>query len=124
MKKLILSLIIGVFTAVSSYAEENITELPGWWWEQFPAVCVPNTTLWEYADRNDLQPLNVSYGKEGGKSDGAVVYIVVYYLNKENGETFATVTTPTGKDVCVIFRTFNLQLNPKIMEQYGPGLNL
>ena len=48
----------------------------------------------------------------------------VYYLNKDNGETFATVSTPTGKDVCVVFRTFNLQLNPEIMEQYGPGLNL
>ena len=47
-----------------------------------------------------------------------------YYLNKNNGETFATVSTPTGRDVCVIFRTFNLQLNPEIMEQYGPGLNL
>ena len=48
----------------------------------------------------------------------------VYYLNKDNGETFATVSTPTGKDVCVVFRTFNLQLNPEIMEKFGPGLNL
>ena len=67
----------------------------------------------------------MSYGKEGGnKPDNDIVYIVVYYLNRDNGETFATVTTPTNKDVCVVFRMFNLQLNPDIITEYGLGLNL
>ena len=57
--------------------------------------------------------------------DGDIVYIVVYYLKRDNGETFATVIiTTTGKDVCVVFRTFNLQLNPDIMAEYRLGLNL
>ena len=122
MKKLILSLIIGVFTAVSSFAEENITELPGWWWEQFPAICVPNTTLWEYADRNELQPLNVSYGKEGGQPDGVPVYTVTYWVGIETDETMGTVQAPNTNYSCILFRTFDVQLNPQFDFKLGPKL--
>ena len=40
-----------------------------------------------------------------------------YYLNKQNGETFATVTTPTSPDVCVVFRTFDLRINEGLKEK-------
>jgi len=124
MKKLLLS-ILGLLLLTSvTIAEESDIKKYNFYWDQVPVVCAAPEEIDRWAYDKGFTPLSMSYGKEGGKSDGAVVYIVVYYLNKENGETFATVTTPTGKDVCVIFRTFNLQLNPKIMEQYGPGLNL
>ena len=75
MKKLILSLIIGVFMALSSYAEEPETwlynkmpyaeapddkpslqdELPGVWWEHIPAICVDNQVLEDYAERKGMQ---------------------------------------------------------------------
>ena len=51
MKKLILSIIIGVFMALSSYAEvpkdkpSLQDELPGVWWEHIPAICVDNQVL-------------------------------------------------------------------------------
>ena len=57
MKKLILSLIIGVTMAFSSFADEHdssLRDLPGNWWEHFPAVCVPNETLWEYSQRKEF----------------------------------------------------------------------
>lgn len=124
MKKLLLS-ILGLLLLTSiTIAEESDIKKYNFYWDQVPVVCGAPEEIDRWAYDKGFTPLSMSYGKEGGDKDGAVVYIVVYYLNKDNGETFATVTTPTGSDVCVIFRTFNLQLNPKIMEQYGPGLNL
>ena len=124
MKKLLLS-ILGLLLLTSvTIAEESDIKKYNFYWDQVPVVCGAPEEIDRWANDKGFTPLSLSYGKEGGDKDGAVVYIVVYYLNKDNGETFATVTTPTGSDVCVIFRTFNLQLNPKIMEQYGPGLNL
>ena len=124
MKKLLLS-ILGLLLLTSvTIAEESDIQKYNFYWDQVPVVCGAPEEIDRWANDKGFTPLSLSYGKEGGDKDGAVVYIVVYYLNKDNGETFATVTTPTGSDVCVIFRTFNLQLNPKIMEEYGPGLNL
>ena len=124
MKKLLLS-ILGLLLLTSvTIAEESDIQKYNFYWDQVPVVCGAPEEIDRWANDKGFTPLSLSYGKEGGDKDGAVVYIVVYYLNKDNGETFATVTTPTGSDVFVIFRTFNLQLNPKIMEEYGPGLNL
>ena len=132
MKKLILSLIIGVFVALSSYAEEPETwlynkmpyaqapndrpslqdELPGVWWEHIPAICVENQVLEDYADRKGMQLLNLSFGREGGVDSGQIVYIVSYWVNIHNDQSMATVMTPGSTYSCVLFRTFDLKLNP------------
>ena len=136
MKKLILSIIIGVFIAVSTYASEPETwlynqvpeaipsekpnsdgptlqdELPGVWWEHIPAICVDNQVLEDYADRKELQLLNLSFGREGGKPDGEIVYIISYWVNVHNDQSMATVMTPGSTYSCVLFRTFDMQLNP------------
>ena len=136
MKKLILSIIISVFIAVNSYAQEPETwlynqvpaatpsekpnsdgptlqdELPGVWWEHIPAICVDNQVLEDYADRKELQLLNLSFGREGGKPDGEIVYIISYWVNVHNDQSMATVMTPGSTYSCVLFRTFDMQLNP------------
>ena len=132
MKKLILSLIIGVFVALSSYAEEPETwlynkmpyaqapddrpslqdELPGVWWEHIPAICVNNEVLEDYAEKKGLQLLNISFGREGGQENGQIVYVVSYWVNVHNDQSMATVMTPGSTYSCVLFRTFDLQLNP------------
>ena len=132
MKKLILSLIIGVFVALSSYAEEPETwlynqmpyaqtpddrpslqdELPGVWWEHIPAICVNNEVLEDYAEKKGLQLLNISFGREGGRPEGQIVYIVSYWVNVHNDQSMATVMTPGSTYSCVLFRTFDLKLNP------------
>ena len=136
MKKLILSIIISVFIAVTSYAQEPETwlynqlpaatpsekpnsdeptlqdEFPGVWWEHIPAICVDNQVLEEYTDRKELQLLNLSFGREGGKENGAVVYVISYWVNVHNDQTMATVMTPGSDYSCVLFRTFDTQLNP------------
>ena len=118
MKKLILSIIIGVFMALSSYAEvpkdkpSLQDELPGVWWEHIPAICVDNQVLEDYAERKGLQLLNISFGREGGRENGQIVYIVSYWVNVSNDQSMATVMTPGSTYSCVLFRTFDLKLNP------------
>ena len=74
MKKLIFTIILCLFTAIA-FAEERdrLENLPGVWWEKVPAVCVENSTLYDYAERNELQALNRSFGRTGGKPDGEIV---------------------------------------------------
>ena len=125
MKKLFLSLIIGVFVVFSSLANEHdnsLSDLPGYWWENVPSVCVPNATLWQYAQRKELQPLNMSYGKEGGKSDGKIVYIVTYWVGIDTNETMASVMVPNSHYSCILFRTFDVELNTQF--DFNPKPNI
>jgi len=112
MKKLIQSIIISVFLATASYADDVIEMLPGVWWQQVPAVCVDKEVLYDFAERKGLQPLNRSYGKSGGQADGEIVYAVTYWVNIDNDESMASVQVPGGDYECVLYRTFDLELNP------------
>ena len=112
MKKLILSIITSVFIAVSAYADDVIEMLPGIWWEHVPAVCIDKKTLYEYSFKKDLQPLNRSFGRENGTEDGDVVYIITYWVNIHNDQSMATVQVPGASYECVLFRTFDMELNP------------
>ena len=114
MKKLILTIILCLFTAiaVAEEKEDRIENLPGVWWEKVPAVCVENSTLYEYAERNELQALNRSFGRTGGKPDGEVVYVVTYWVNVHNNMSMASVQVPGAQYSCVLYRTYDLEINP------------
>ena len=114
MKKLILTIILCLFTAiaVAEEKEDRIENLPGVWWEKVPAVCVENSTLFDYAKRNELQALNRSFGRTGGKPDGEIVYVVTYWVNVYNNMSMASVQVPGAQYSCVLYRTFDLELNP------------
>ena len=125
MKKILLSILLGVFLAMASYAQEpqepedRIENLPGVWWEKIPAVCVENSTLFDYAKRNELQALNRSFGRTGGKPDGEVVYVVTYWVNIYNDMSMASVQVPGANYSCVLYRTFDLQVNPDFEFELG-----
>ena len=54
----------------------------------------------------------MSYGKEGGKSDGKKVYIVTYWVNIHNDQSMSSVMVPGANYSCVLYRTFDMELNP------------
>ena len=118
MKKLILTIILCLSTAIAfaeekdRKAEDRIENLPGIWWEQVPTVCVPNTTLLEFTQRKGFQPLNRSFGRTGGKPDGEIVYVVTYWVNVHNNMSMASVQVPGANYSCVMYRTFDLEINP------------
>ena len=116
MKKLLIT-ILGLLLLTSVSFSEEEEKKYNFYWDNVPVVCAEAEEIDRWAYNKGFTPLSMSYGREGGAPDGAVVYIVVYYLNKENGETFATVTTPTGKDVCVVFRTFDLVINQQLYQE-------
>ena len=116
MKKLLLTIILCLFTAIT-FAEEKTPEdrienLPGVWWEKIPAICVENNTLFDYAQRKELQPLNRSFGRPGGQPDGEIVYIVTYWVNIHSDQSMSSVMVPGANYSCVLYRTFDLELNP------------
>lgn len=113
--KILILLITFLLTSIAFSEEQKKYDF---YWDNIPVVCAAPEEIDRWAEHKGFTPLSISYGREGGKPDGKIVYIVVYYLNRDNGETFATVTTPTSPDVCVVFRTFGLQLNPEIMDEY------
>lgn len=128
MKKIIIAL--SFLIATLTFAE---TEMSGpklapqpddgenryeFFWNQIPVVCGQNTEVERWANDKGFEPVNISYGHENGNPRGRVVYIVIYWLN-ENGESFASVSTPETSEVCIVFRTFNLQINPNLIKSFG-----
>ena len=125
MKKLILTIILCLSTAIAfaeekdRKAEDRIENLPGIWWEQVPTVCVPNTTLLEFTQRKGFQPLNRSFGRNKGQPDGEIVYIVTYWVNVKDNQVMSSVMVPNAEYSCVLYRTFDLQVNPDFEFEIG-----
>ena len=44
----------------------------------------------------------MSVGREGGSTDGRIVYVVVYYIN-DSGQTFVGVSTTENLNKLVLF---------------------
>jgi len=113
MKKLIL--IITLLLSSIAYAETQ--KKYNFWWEQLPAICSTNAEISRWATDNKFLPLNVSYGRTGGKADGEIVYMIVYWMN-DSTQTFASVQTPDNPNVtCILFRTFDLTMNQNLMDK-------
>ena len=82
-----------------------------------PAVCSTSDEIERWAEFKKFNPINISFGREGGTEDGRIVYIVVYWMN-ENQESFASVSTPERPDqTCIIFRTFDMKLNTDLLNK-------
>jgi len=128
MKKIIIAL--SFLLATLAFAE---TETPGpklgpqpgdgknryeFYWNQIPVVCGQNTEVERWANDKGFEPVNISYGHNNGDPKEPIVYIVIYWMNS-NGESFASVSTPETSEVCIVFRTFNLQINPNLIKSYG-----
>ena len=101
--------------------DEKVEDLPGIWWEHTPSVCVKNEILYAFTKKKELQIFNISYGRAGGKPDGEVVYVVTYWVDFLRNTSMATVTTPNSVNSCVLFRTFDIQLDPNLDTGVGKG---
>ncbi len=81
--KILILLITFLFTSVAFSEEQKKYDF---YWDNIPVVCAAPEEIDRWAEHKGFTPLSVSYGREGGKPDGQVVYIVVYYLNRDNEE--------------------------------------
>ena len=121
MKKLIIALTL-LITSFAFAEHETQTPQPpvekfNFWWAHVPAVCSTSDEIERWAEFKKFNPINISFGREGGVPDGQIVYIVVYWMN-ENQESFASVSTPERPDqTCIIFRTFDMKLNTDLLNK-------
>ena len=116
MKKLILILSL-LFASIAYAEQESDIKKYNFWWEQIPAVCSTSDEIERWAEFKGFEPVNMSFGREGGSPTGEIVYIVVYWINK-NQESFASVSTPEQPDEsCIVFRTFDLKLNTLLLNK-------
>ena len=90
MKKIIISLIFLLtsfaFAEHDHIEEQSEKEKFNFWWEQVPAVCSTSEEIERWAEFKKFNPINISFGREGGTPDGQIVYIVVYWMNEDQNK--------------------------------------
>tara|TARA_S200000501_G_C20261214_1_gene498674 strand:- start:62 stop:442 length:381 start_codon:yes stop_codon:yes gene_type:complete len=126
MQKFLLTFLITLFLSISATAENHLqndkvpeTETFDFYWSQMPTVCAPRAEVTRWLMKHKFVPVSVSFGKENGQADGRVVYAITMYI-AEN-QMAAVAETQTSADVCVLFRTYDVQVNPNLVK---PGLTL
>jgi len=109
MKKLLIS--ICLLWATISYAD---TEGYGLYWMQMPMMCGAPENVDKYIEDNDFTAINVSFGKQGAKEDADIVFAITYYINDKH-QTLAVAETPNDPHKCMIFHTFDMQMNNNLL---------
>ena len=69
--------------------------------------------------KHEFTAVSMSFGREGGVATGEIVYVVTMFVNDKYEQT-TTVETPGGSEACILFKTFDMKLNPNLK----PGFNL
>ena len=115
MKRFLITLTISVFAILSLYA--NVTNATDWQsdkydfrWMHVPVVCGESEEINRYLKDNDFELHSVSIGREGADKDGNPAYWVSYFINKDRTETVSAITSPTGNETCMMYRSFDLKV--------------
>jgi len=83
----------------------------GMYWSHVPVICGMTGVVQEYLSRNDFILENVSVGRKGANQHGEPVYMVSYFLNKDKTQSIAVITSPSGLESCMMFKSFDLKLS-------------
>ena len=113
-KKIIFAAALLVLISKSIATAEHKTkpdinsQFNGMYWSQLPVICGTNDRVEAYLKHYNFKLESVSMGRESAQPDGAPVYIVSYYINKEKSQTISVVSTPTGTESCMLYKSFDL----------------
>ena len=111
MKKLLI--LICLLWSTISYAEEDYQKY-NLYMMQYPMMCGSPEDVDRYIVANKFTPINVSFGKENAKEDGIIVFAVTYYINDKH-QTLAVAEAPNDPYKCMIFHTFDMQMNTNLL---------
>ena len=50
----------------------------------------------------------MSVGRANAQPDGEPAYIVTYYMSKDGKQSISAVTSPSGTETCMLYRSFDL----------------
>ena len=83
----------------------------------YPMMCGLPADVDKYILDNKFTPINISFGKENANENGNIVFAITYYINDKH-QTLAVAETPNDPYKCMIFHTFDMQMNTSLL----PGL--
>ena len=78
-------------------------------WMHVPVVCGTSEEIGKYITDNDFKLESVSIGREGAKKDGNPAYWVAYYISADGTESISAITSPTGSETYMMYRSFDLK---------------
>ena len=78
-------------------------------WMHVPVVCGDSEEIQRYLKDNEFELESVSIGREGANKNGDPAYFVTYFVNKDKTETISAITSPTGNETCMMYRSFDLK---------------
>ena len=81
---------------------------PRLYWSNVPVICGITDNVKLYLEENEFVLESFSVGRQGAKPDGQPVYMVSYFLNKELKQSIAVITSPSGHESCMMYKSFDL----------------
>ena len=111
-ENLLLAFLIGFLLLISSIANAETdwqSDKYDFKWMHVPVVCGTSEEVNRYLKDNEFEIESVSIGREGADKDGDPAYWVSYFVNKDNTESVSAITSPTGNETCMMYRSFDLK---------------
>ena len=77
-------------------------------WQSIPVICGTPDEVNRYIENEKFEIVSMSVGRENAQPNGAPAYIVTYYISKDGTESISAVTSPSGTETCMLYRSFDL----------------
>ena len=106
----LISFLLLVSTIVNAETEDWDKTKYEFRWMHVPVVCGTTAEIQRYLDDNEFELVSMSVGREGANKNGSIAYLVTYYLNKDRTESVSAITSPTGHETCMMYRSFDLRV--------------
>ena len=102
-------LLLSIIFSTSAIAQDWEPEKYDFRWMHVPVVCGTSEEVQRYLTDNEFELESVSIGREGANKNGDPAYFVTYFVNKDKTETVSAITSPTGHETCMMYRSFDLK---------------
>ena len=104
-------IIIGlIFSTIATANEDWDPTKYEFRWMHVPVVCGTSNEVMRYLEDKGFRLESLSVGREGAKKNGDPAYWVSYYINKDYTESVSAVTSPSGHETCMLYRSFDLKM--------------
>ena len=112
-ENLLLIFLLAFISSISTFAVANENDWDGgkynFRWMHVPVVCGTTAEIQVYLDDNKFELISMSVGREGAREEGSIAYLVTYYLNEKRDQSIAAITSPSGHETCMMYRSFDLR---------------
>ena len=112
-ENLLLIFLLAFISCISTIAIANDNDWDGgkyeFRWMQVPVVCGTTAEVQVYLDDNKFVLDSMSVGREGAREEGSIAYLVTYYINEKGDQSIAAITSPSGHETCMMYRSFDLR---------------